>query len=59
MSQTRITIRPLRLSDTDDVYEIMHMPNVLWSTSLLPSTTIDSWRKTVENWVSTNMCMPL
>src|SRR5260221_4595954 len=52
MSQTRITIRPLRLSDTDDVYEIMHMPNVLWSTSLLPSTTIDSWRKTVENWVS-------
>lgn len=52
MSQTRITIRPLRLSDTDDVYEIMHMPNVLWSTSLLPSTTIDSWRKTVESWVS-------
>ena len=52
MSQTRITIRPLRLSDTDDVYEIMHMPSVLWSTSLLPSTTIDSWRKTVENWVS-------
>src|SRR5260221_10380886 len=52
MSQTRITIRPLRLSDTDDVYEIMHMPSALWSTSLLPSTTIDSWRKTVENWVS-------
>ncbi len=52
MGQTRITIRPLRLSDTDDVYEIMHMPNVLWGASLLPSTTIDSWRKTIEGWVS-------
>lgn len=52
MSQTRITIRPLRLSDTDDMYEIMHMPGVLWATSLLPSTTIDSWRKTIESWVT-------
>ena len=52
MGQTRITIRPLRLSDTDDVYEIMHMPNVLWGASLLPSTTIDSWRKTIEGWVT-------
>jgi putative acetyltransferase len=50
MSQKRITIRPLRLSDADDIYEIMHMPNVLWGTSLLPSTTIDTWHKTVENW---------
>jgi hypothetical protein len=52
MSQTRIIIRPLRLSDTDDMYEIMHMPNVLMGTPLLPSTTIDSWRKTIENWVT-------
>ena len=52
MGQTRITIRPLRLSDTGDVYEIMHMPNVLWGASLLPSTTIDSWRKTIEDWVT-------
>ncbi len=52
MGQTRITIRPLRLSDTGDVYEIMHMPNVLWGASLLPSTTIDSWRKTIEGWVT-------
>lgn len=50
MSQKRITIRPLRLSDADDIYEIMHMPNVLWGTSLLPSTTIDAWHKTVEGW---------
>jgi len=52
MGQTRITIRPLRLSDTDDVYEIMHMPNVLWGASLLPSTTIDTWRKTIEGLVT-------
>jgi putative acetyltransferase len=50
MSQLRITIRPLRLSDANDIYEIMHMPNVLWGTSLLPSTTIDTWRKTIEDW---------
>ncbi len=50
MSQIRITIRPLRLSDADDIYEIMHMPNVLWGTSLLPSTTIDAWHKTIEDW---------
>ncbi len=52
MSQTRITIRPLRLSDTDDIYEIMHMPNALWGTALLPSTTIETWRKTIEGWVT-------
>jgi putative acetyltransferase len=52
MSSTRITIRPLRLSDAEDIYELMHMPNVLWETTLLPSTTIDAWRKTVEQWVS-------
>ena len=51
MSQTRITIRPLRHTDASDIYELMHMPNVLWGTSLLPSTPIDSWYKTVENWV--------
>lgn len=52
MSSTRITIRPLRLSDAEDIYELMHMPNVLWGTSLLPSLTVDSWRKTVERWVT-------
>ena len=51
MSQTRITIRPLRLTDASDIHELMHMPNVLWGTSLLPSTSIDRWYKTVENWV--------
>ena len=51
MSQTRITIRPLRHTDASDIYELMHMPNVLWGTSLLPSTPIYSWYKTVENWV--------
>src|SRR5207248_8299671 len=51
MSQTRITVRPLRVTDASDIYELMHMPNVLWGTSLLPSTSIDSWYKTVENWV--------
>jgi putative acetyltransferase len=50
MGQTRITIRPLRLDDASDIYEIMHMPNVLWGTSLLPSTSVDAWRKTVESW---------
>ena len=52
MTSTRITIRPLHLSDADDIYELMHMPNVLWATSLLPSMTVDSWRKTVERWVT-------
>lgn len=52
MGQTRITIRPLRLSDTGDVYEIMHMPNVLWGTSLLPSTSLDAWHKIIEGWVT-------
>jgi L-phenylalanine/L-methionine N-acetyltransferase len=52
MSQKRITIRPLRLTDADDIHEIMHMPNVLWGTSVLPSRTVDAWRKSVEGWVT-------
>lgn len=52
MGQTRITIRPLRLTDAHDVYEIMHMPNVLWGTSVLPSTTIDAWSTIVAQWVA-------
>ncbi len=51
MGQTRITIRPLRLTDTDDIYELTHMPNVLWDTSLLPSTPLEEWRQTIEKWV--------
>ncbi len=52
MSQTRITIRPLRLTDAHDVYEIMHMPNVLWGMSVLPSTTADAWSTIVAQWVA-------
>ncbi len=52
MSQIRITIRPLRLSDADDINELMHMPNVLWGTSLLPSTTAGAWHKLIEAWVN-------
>ncbi|MEO8970212.1 MAG: GNAT family N-acetyltransferase [Ktedonobacteraceae bacterium] len=52
MSQTRITIRPLRLTDAHNVYEIMHMPNVLWGTSVLPSTTVDAWSTIVAQWVA-------
>ncbi len=52
MSQIRITIRPLRLTDAHDVYEIMHMPNVLWGTAGLPSTTADTWSTIVEQWVA-------
>jgi L-phenylalanine/L-methionine N-acetyltransferase len=51
MSQKRITIRPLRLADIDDVHELMHMPNVLWGTSLLPSATREEWRRAVEGWI--------
>jgi L-phenylalanine/L-methionine N-acetyltransferase len=51
MSQKRITIRPLRLEDARDIHEIMHMPNVLWGTSLLPSTTSNFWFNTIEQWV--------
>ena len=51
MSQKRITIRPLRLTDTDDIHELMHMPNVLWGTSLLPSTPHEKWRHAVEEWI--------
>ncbi|MDQ2903678.1 MAG: GNAT family N-acetyltransferase [Chloroflexota bacterium] len=51
MSQTRIVIRPLRLADAQDIYELMHMPNVLWGTSLLPSTTLDRWQKIIAGWL--------
>ncbi len=51
MSSTRITIRPLRVSDAEDIYELMHMPNVLWGSALLPSMTVEWWRKRVEEWV--------
>lgn len=52
MSQTRITIRPLRLTDAHHVYEIMHMPNVLWGMSVLPSTTVDAWSTMVAQWIA-------
>ena len=48
---TRITIRPLRLTDADDIHELMHMPNVLWGTSRLPSTTAEEWRLISEQWI--------
>src|SRR5438128_12682238 len=51
MNQTRIIIRPLRLTDAHDVHELMHMPNVLWGTSLLPSTSHEEWHHTVEQWI--------
>lgn len=51
MGQARITIRPLRLSDSDDIHELMHMPNVLWGTALLPSTGIDAWKQIIERWL--------
>ena len=47
----RITIRPLRLTDDMDVYELMHMPNVLWGTAQLPSTPTDRWHQTIEQWL--------
>ena len=50
MIQKRITIRPLRRADANDIYELMHMPNVLWGTSLLPSTGIETWQSIVEGW---------
>ena len=48
---TRITIRPLRLTDAEDIHELMHMPNVLWSSSRLPSTTAEEWRLALEQWI--------
>ena len=51
MTQVRNTIRPLRLADAGDIYELMHMPNVLWGTARLPSQTLDAWRVVVERWV--------
>ena len=48
---SRFTIRPLRLSDANDIHELMHMPNVLYGTSLLPSSTADSWQKTIQQWL--------
>jgi putative acetyltransferase len=56
MSQKRIIIRPLRSSDTDDIHELMHMPNVLWGTTLLPSITLEEWRHTIEKWIH-DKCM--
>ncbi len=50
MSQMRITIRPVRTTDASSIYELMHMPNVLWGTLLLPSTTLDEWQTIVEEW---------
>ena len=47
----RITIRPLRLTDANDIHELMHMPNVLWGTTRLPSTTAEEWRLTSEQWI--------
>lgn len=51
MAQIRNTIRPLRLSDAGDIYELMHMPNVLWGSLRLPSKSFDAWQATVEQWV--------
>lgn len=48
---TRITIRPLRLTDAEDIHELMHMPNVLWGSSRLPSTTAEEWRIISEQWI--------
>lgn len=51
MAQIRNTIRPVRLSDAGDIYEMMHMPNVLWGTARLPSETLDVWKNRVEAWL--------
>lgn len=48
---SRFTIRPLRQSDANDIHELMHMPNVLYGTSLLPSTTADAWQKIIQHWI--------
>ncbi len=48
---SRFTIRSLRLSDANDIHELMHMPNVLYGTSLLPSTTADAWQKIIQHWI--------
>ena len=48
---SRFTIRPLRLSDANYIHELMHMPNVLYGTSLLPSTTADAWQKNIQHWL--------
>ncbi|HZU69178.1 MAG TPA: GNAT family N-acetyltransferase [Ktedonobacteraceae bacterium] len=52
MGQTRITIRPLRLSDAEDINEIMHMPGVLWGTAQLPSKSLETWRRIIEGWLN-------
>lgn len=51
MSQKQFIIRPLRESDTEDIHGLMHMPNVLWGTSLLPSTPLEVWRQTIKQWM--------
>ncbi len=48
---SRFIIRSLRLSDTNDIHEIMHMPNVLYGTTLLPSTPADAWQKIIQHWI--------
>ncbi len=52
MTHNRISIRTLRQSDLGDIHEIMLMPQVLWGTSLLPTTSIDARRKMLENWIT-------
>ncbi len=52
MNQKRIIIRPLRMSDADDIHEIMHMPMVLWGTLNLPSKTLDGWHVTIKDWIA-------
>jgi L-phenylalanine/L-methionine N-acetyltransferase len=52
MNQKRIIIRPLRMSDADDIHEIMHMPMVLWGTLNLPSKTLDGWHATIKDWAA-------
>lgn len=51
MSHTRIAIRTLRATDFEDIHELMLMPQVLWGTPLLPSTSLDSRRAWLENWL--------
>jgi len=52
MNQKRIIVRPLRMSDADDIHEIMHMPMVLWGTLNLPSKTADEWYATIKDWAA-------
>jgi putative acetyltransferase len=40
MNHKRIAIRTLRLTDLEDVHELMLMPQVLWGTTMLPSMSL-------------------